>query len=242
MTSGSKGQDLPAGEGNRGPGVGYHLAQLAAVGSILGGAFDLSIRGLMPHHEAFLGVPAGGAPEATGALVVLVLNTLGVALVAVGGMALALLAVWRRHDVAWAAWAAAAGIALAQGMNAWAISRFDTPFIVGPLLFPFLALGGVWWAVRRGSRGVRPASPARSLALMLAPALALLAGWSPGLAAQGLPSLAEPGISPDGSEEPHPGHAEWRAASGDPYRRGHPHPIHHHGAHARHPDPGAPGA
>jgi tricorn protease len=200
MTPGSEGTGPLGREGNRGPGPGYRLAQLAAVGSILGGAFDLSIRGLMPHHEAFLGVPAGGAPEATGALVVLVLNTLGVALVAVGGMALALLVVWRRHDIAWAAWAAAAGIALAQGMNAWAISRFDTPFIVGPLLFPFLALGGVWWGVRRRSPGVRPVALAGAVLLIPALALAALATWTPGLAAQGVPSLAEPGISPDGRE------------------------------------------
>jgi len=140
---------------HRAPGPGYRLAQLAAFGSILGGAFDLSIRELMPHHEAFLGVPQGGAPEATGALVLLVLNTLGAALIVVGGMALALLGIWRRHDLPWAAWAAAIGIALAQGMNAWAISRFDTPFMVGPLLFPFLAVGGVWWAVGNGSRSLR---------------------------------------------------------------------------------------
>lgn len=132
------------------PGPGYRLAQLAAVGSILGGAFDLSIRDLMPHHEAFLGVEAGTAPPATGALVLLVLNTLGVALVAVGGMALALLSAWRRDDLRWAAWAAALGIAVAQGMNAWAISRVGSLFFLGPMLFPLLAVGGVAWALRRG--------------------------------------------------------------------------------------------
>lgn len=132
------------------PGPGYRLAQLAAVGSILGGAFDLSIRELMPHHEAFLGVEAGTAPPATGALVLLVLNTLGVALVAVGGLALALLSAWRRHDLRWAAWAAALGIAIAQGMNAWAISRVGSLFFLGPMLFPLLAVGGVAWALRRG--------------------------------------------------------------------------------------------
>lgn len=132
------------------PGPGYRLAQLAAMGSIVGGIFDLSIRELMPHHEAFLGVEAGAAPQATGALVLLVLNTLGIALVAVGGMALTLLSAWRRHDLRWAAWAAALGIAVAQGMNAWAISRVGSLFFLGPMLFPLLALGGVGWALRDG--------------------------------------------------------------------------------------------
>lgn len=134
------------------PGTGYRLAQLAAVGSIIGGVFDLSIGELMPHHEAFLGVAAGGAPPATGALVLLVLNTLGVALATVGALALALLAAWRRHDLRWAAWAAAVGITVAQGMNAWAISRVGSLFFLGPLLFPLLAVGGVAWALRGASR------------------------------------------------------------------------------------------
>jgi len=131
------------------PGIGYRMVQLAAVGTILGGAFDLSIRGLLPHHEAFLGIAAGSAPPATEALLLLMLNTLGVALMAVGGMALTLLAVWRLHGMPWAAWAAAAGLALAGGMNAWAISRVGSLFVVGPFLFPFLALGGVALELRR---------------------------------------------------------------------------------------------
>lgn len=135
------------------PGLGYRLAQLAAVGTILGGLFDALVPRLLPHHEAWLGIEPGTAPPAVEELVLLILGTLGMVLVAAGGMALVLLAVWRRHGIPWAAWGAAGGITLAEGVNAWALSRLGSLFFLGPVLFPFLAVVGVWMSVRRDRPG-----------------------------------------------------------------------------------------
>lgn len=129
-------------------GIGVQMARLAAAGMILGGAFDLSLRQLLPHHEAWLGVGPGGAPPATEALVLLILNVLGAALVSAGAMALVLLELWRRRGIAQAGWAAAVGISVASGLNALAIARVGSVFFIGPALFPLLALGGVALAER----------------------------------------------------------------------------------------------
>ena len=133
-------------------GPGTVLARFAALGMILGGLFDLTIRSLLPHHEAFLGVDPGTAPAATAALVLLILNTLGVALAAVGALAFTLFEVWRRQGLAWAGWVAALGITVASGLNALAISRVGSLFFLGPALFALLAPLGVAMAERRRSR------------------------------------------------------------------------------------------
>jgi hypothetical protein len=133
-------------------GLGVRMAQVAAVGMILGGVFDLSLRRLLSHHEAYLGVAAGGAPPETEALVLLMLNVLGVALASVGALALALLALWHRRGIAWAGWAAATGIAAASGLNAVAILQVGSLFFIGPALFPLLAMGGVALAERGRSQ------------------------------------------------------------------------------------------
>ncbi len=63
-------------------------------------------------------------------------------------MALVLLELWRRRGIAWAGWAAAVGISVASGLNAFAILRVGSLFFIGPALFPLLALGGVALAER----------------------------------------------------------------------------------------------
>jgi hypothetical protein len=131
--------------------VGYRIAQLGAAGAALGGTFDLLVPRLLPAHEAFLGVAPGGAPAATTALVLLLLHTLGAALVAVGLAALALLAAWRRTGLRPLAWAAAGLVVLAEGSNALAIARVGSPLFAGPLAFAALVAGGVALA--------RPAPP-----------------------------------------------------------------------------------
>jgi hypothetical protein len=123
--------------------IGYRLAQLGAAGAALGGTFDLLVSRPLPAHEAFLGVAPGGTPAATAALVVLLLHTLGAALVAVGLAALALLAAWRRTGLRPLAWAAAGIVVLAEGSNALAIARVGSPLFAGPLAFAALVAGGV---------------------------------------------------------------------------------------------------
>ena len=127
--------------------IGYRIAQLGAVGTALGGVFDSLVRTLLPHHEAYLGVAPGGATPATASLVLLLLHTLGVALIAVGVGALALLANWRRDGARSSAITAAAIVLLAEGMNAWAIRRVGSPLYVGPLACALLVVGGVAMAV-----------------------------------------------------------------------------------------------
>ena len=129
-------------------GIGYRVAQLGAAGAALGGAFDVFLPRLLPHHEAFLGIAPGQAPPATTALVLLLLHTLGVALIAVGLSALALLAAWRRSGSGWAALVAASAVLLAEGTNAWAIHRVGSPFFVGPLACAMLVAVGVTIALR----------------------------------------------------------------------------------------------
>jgi hypothetical protein len=143
----------------RGPGVprvpgtvGYRLAQLGAAGAALGGAVDVAVPRLLPHHEAALGVAAGQAPPATAALVLLLLHVLGVALVAVGLAALALLAAWRRAGLRWAGAAAAGVVVVVEGVNAWAIARVRSPLFAGPLLCALLVAGGVLLGRRAGAR------------------------------------------------------------------------------------------
>ena len=98
---------------------------------------------LLRHHEVYLGVPPDGAAPATSSLVLLLLHTLGVALVAVGIGALALLADWRRSGARARALAAAGMVVLAEGMNAWAIRRVGSPLFLGPLVCLVLVAGGV---------------------------------------------------------------------------------------------------
>jgi hypothetical protein len=119
------------------------LAQLGAGGAALGGVFDTFVSRLLPHHEAFLGAPPVQIPAATADLVLLLLRTVGFALVAVGLGALALLAVWRRGGPPWSALAAAGIVALAEGTNAWAIRRVGSPLFFGPLAFALLTVAGV---------------------------------------------------------------------------------------------------
>ena len=129
--------------------IGYRIAQLGAVGAALGGVFDAFVPTLLPHHEAYLGVPPGGATPATASLVLLLLHTLGVALIAVGVGALALLANWRRDGARSSAIAAAGIVLLAEGMNSWAIRRVGSPLFIGPLACVLLVVGGVAMALRR---------------------------------------------------------------------------------------------
>lgn len=131
--------------------IGYRIAQLGAAGAALGGALDVFVPRLLPHHEAFLGIAPGQAPPATTALVLLLLHTLGVALLAVGLGALALLAAWRRTGLGWAAQVAAGAVVLAEGTNAWAIGRVGSPLFVGPLACAMLVVVGIAIAHRGGA-------------------------------------------------------------------------------------------
>lgn len=133
----------------RAPTVGYRLAQLGAAGVTLGGLVDALVPTLLPHHEAYLGVPSDGVTPATASLVLLLLHTLGVALIAVGVGALALLAEWRRSGTRSSAIIAAGIVLLAEGMNAWAIRRAGSPLYLGPLACALLVAGGVTMAVGR---------------------------------------------------------------------------------------------
>jgi hypothetical protein len=131
--------------------IGYRLAQLGSLATALGGAFDALVSKLLPHHEAYLGVAPDEATAATSSLILLLLHTLGVALVAVGIGALVLLADWRRSGARSSAIAAVGIVLLAEGMNAWAIRRVGSPLFVGPLVCVVLVVGGVALAIRRDS-------------------------------------------------------------------------------------------
>jgi hypothetical protein len=133
-------------------GIGYRLAQLGATAAALGGIVDAFVPRLLPHHETFLGVAAGQAPPASATLVLLLLHTLGVALAATGGGALALLAVWRGGGPRWAALSAASVVLVAEGMNAWAIARVGSLLYLGPLACAMLVAGGVALAIRSDAR------------------------------------------------------------------------------------------
>jgi len=110
-----------------------------------GGLFDFFVRDAMPHHAAALGVAMGQVPAETEALVLLILNALGIALFVVGALALALIELGARHGVREAGWAAALGITVASGFNAWSIVQLDSLFFVGPMLLPLMAWAGVLW-------------------------------------------------------------------------------------------------
>src|SRR5690348_8776001 len=129
--------------------IGYRVAQLGALATALGGSFDALVPKLLRHHEVYLGVAPDGATPATSSLVLLLLHTLGVALVAIGVGALALLADWRRSGSRASAVAAVGMVALAEGMNAWAISRVGSPLFVGPLVCIALVVVGVTVALTR---------------------------------------------------------------------------------------------
>ena len=124
-------------------GIGYRLAQLGAVAAALGGLVDALVPKLLPHHEAFMGVASGESPEATAALVLLLLHTLGVALLATGIGALALLAAWRGGGSRTTAVSAAVIVVLAEGMNAWAIGQVGSPLFLGPIVCVILLIVGV---------------------------------------------------------------------------------------------------
>lgn len=135
--------------------IGYRVAQLGALATALGGAFDALVPKLLRHHEVYLGVAPEGATAATSSLVLLLLHTLGVALVAVGIGALALLADWQRSGARASAIAAAGMVVLAEGMNAWAISRVGSPLFIGPVVCMALIVGGVAMALSARSSGTR---------------------------------------------------------------------------------------
>jgi hypothetical protein len=124
-------------------GIGYRLAQLGAAAAALGGLVDTLVPRLLPHHEAFMGVAAGQAPEATATLVLLLLHTLGVALLATGLGALALLAAWRGGGSRMTAISAAIVVVMAEGVNAWAIRQVGSPLFLGPLVCVILLIVGV---------------------------------------------------------------------------------------------------
>jgi hypothetical protein len=124
-------------------GIGYRLAQLGAAAAALGGLVDALVPRLLPHHEEFMGIAAGQAPPATAALVLLLLHALGVALLATGLGALALLAAWRAGGSRMTALSAAVIVVLAEGMNAWAIGRVGSPLFIGPLVCVILLIVGV---------------------------------------------------------------------------------------------------
>ncbi|MEO6524996.1 MAG: hypothetical protein ABIP93_00060 [Gemmatimonadaceae bacterium] len=130
-------------------GIGYRLAQVGAAAAALGGLVDALVPRLLPHHEAFLGVAAGAAPPATVTLVLLLLHTLGIALLAMGLGALALLAAWRAGAARWAALSSVLVVVLAEGMNAWAIGKVGSPIFIGPLVCVILVVVGVALELRR---------------------------------------------------------------------------------------------
>jgi hypothetical protein len=141
--------------------IGYRLAQLGAAGAALGGLVDAFVPRLLPHHEVFLGVAPSQATPETAMLVLLLLHTLGVALVAVGVAALALLAAWRQGGPRWTALTAAVVVLLAEGMNGWAIGRVGSLLFIGPLVCAMLVVVGVALAVRAdATRGRGAAQPA----------------------------------------------------------------------------------
>jgi hypothetical protein len=133
---------------SRAAAIGYRLAQVGAFAAALGGLVDAFVPRLLPHHEAYLGVAKGGATPATSSLVLLLLHTLGVALLAVGIGSLALLAEWRRTSARSSAIAAAVIVVLAEGMNAWAIGQVGSALFIGPLVCSLLVAGGVALATR----------------------------------------------------------------------------------------------
>ena len=135
--------------------IGYRVAQLGAVATALGGSFDALVPKLLRHHEEYLGVAPEAARAATSSLVLLLLHTLGMALVAVGVGALALLAEWRRSGARSSAIAAAGMVTLAEGMNAWTISRVGSPLFVGPLVCMALVVGGVAMLLTARANGTR---------------------------------------------------------------------------------------
>jgi hypothetical protein len=132
--------------------IGYRLAQLGAAGAALGGLVDAFVPRLLPHHELFLGVAPSHATPATATLVLLLLHTLGVALVAMGVGALALLAAWRQSGIRWTALTAAVVVLLAEGMNAWAIRQVGSPLFIGPLVCVMLVVVGVALALRADAK------------------------------------------------------------------------------------------
>jgi hypothetical protein len=141
--------------------IGYRLAQIGALAAALGGLVDTLVPKLLPHHEAYLGVPPGGATLATSSLLLLLLHTLGAALIAVGIGTLALLAEWRRGGASSSGLVAAGIFLVAEGMNAWAIWRVGSLLFVGPLVCVLLVVGGVALArshegnTARGGRSIR---------------------------------------------------------------------------------------
>ncbi|HSJ62419.1 MAG TPA: aminopeptidase [Gemmatimonadaceae bacterium] len=151
--------------------LGYRLAQLGAAAAVIGGAFDLFVPRLLSHHETFLAVAPRAAPAPTAALVLLLLHTLGAALVAVGLGALALLAASRRSGLRWPALAAAGTVLLAEGMNAWAIRRVGSPLYVGPLLSALLVMVGVSMMTAAGRRRSAGGPQERSRAAAVSAAL-----------------------------------------------------------------------
>ena len=124
-------------------GIGYRLAQLGAAAAALGGLVDALVPKLLPHHETFMGVAAGQAPPATAALILLLLHTLGIALLATGLGALALLSAWRGGASRWSALGAAIIVVLAEGMNAWAIGQVGSRLFIGPIVCVILLIVGV---------------------------------------------------------------------------------------------------
>ncbi len=133
------------------PGVAYRVAQLGAFGVMLAGLFDLAVPRLMPHHEAFLQVAAGGAPEPTAALVLLMLHMLGVALAGVGVAGLALLSAWRRTGDRTSALAAAVIVGVVATTHAWAVHTAGSVLFLGPLASALFVTIGVGLLLRRRS-------------------------------------------------------------------------------------------
>lgn len=98
---------------------------------------------LLPHHERLLGVSTGEAPAGTAQLVLLLLNTLGASLAALGLATIALLVVWRRSNSRWTGWAAAGALAIGEGTNAVAIHQVGSLLFVGPVLCVAAVILGV---------------------------------------------------------------------------------------------------
>jgi hypothetical protein len=134
------------------PHFGLRVAQLAAIGALIGGVFDASITQLLPHHTAFLGATDNQVAAPTAELLLLMLRTLGIALVGVGAGALTLLEAWRRGAASWTAMTAAGMLLLVEGFNAIAIRRVGSPLYLGPAAIVLMAVVGVALALKDRQR------------------------------------------------------------------------------------------
>lgn len=122
--------------------TGCRVAQLGGALMIAGGAVDLGVRELLPHHRALLSAATGAAADEAASLVLALLHALGGALVAAGIAVLILLHYgWKNRD---RLLFAAAGLVavVAEGPNAWGILSTGSLLFLAPVSFVLLVVTG----------------------------------------------------------------------------------------------------